>query len=436
MAIQNIKEIINNRGYVINPNDRKIFEEGDLQSFFGFSENDAIEFIVYDINNNQLPQGNNAEFVRYIKLTTENINDYFLIPEGTIFQRYQLPKEYFIDIERLMGEAGYTNGIFRTQTTLINKRAGSEKQYDKLWIQEISPSRTEIRLFPLKEGVDLSPELKTRFDAFVNDREFREDTIAYLFEFIEQIKPIEISTFLRSKYSTFWLDNLVNEFKIPSFELFVTTIYEKFVQSCLYEFTNRVSDLTNLNYGKPKSTKPPITLSKELVVSICKKILVETINYYLPRQNNRNQTNTISDFIPSVDEVGEILQTETSDTVYNAKAIDIRFAEIKYPNITEKQVALAAAVAAETNETKTTVVTADTEPAYRGPDPASTSETNPTSNTSESDGSQFRPTSSGGGGDGRQTIATGTGATENNPGQYRGPGYAVVDEQSPKVGIE
>jgi hypothetical protein len=418
MAIQNIKEIINNRGYVINPDDRKIFADGDLQSFFGFSENDAIEFIIYDINDNQLPQLDGT-LVRYIKLTTENINDYFLIPEGTIFQRYQLPKEYFIDIERLMGEAGYTNGIFRTQTTLINKRAGSEKQYDKLWIQEISPSRTEVRLFPLKDGVDLSPELKTRFDAFVNDREFREDTIAYLFEFIENIKPIEISTFLKSKYSTFWLDNLVNEFKIPSFELFITTIYEKFVQSCLYEFTNRVSDLTNLNYGKPKSTKPPITLSKELVVSICNKILVETINYYLPRQNNRNQTNTIADFSPSIDEVGEILQSKTSDTVYNAKTVEIKFAEIKYPNITEKQATLAAAINNEMDNSNTTVVTGDTEPRYTPPDPPAESQTGTT-----------------GGGSGGPTTATGAGASEDNPGQYRGPGYGVSNEQSPKVGIQ
>jgi hypothetical protein len=374
MAIQNIKEIINNRGYVINPDDRKIFQDGDLQSFFGFSKNDAIEFVIYDINNNQLPQAD-GNLVKYIPLTTDNINDYFLVPNGSIFQKYQLPKEYFIDIERLLGEAGYTNGIFRTQITLINKRAGSEKQYDKLWIQEISPSRTEVRLFPLKEGVDLSPELKTRFDAFINDREFREDTIAYLFEFIENIKPIEISTFLKSKYSTFWLDNLVNEFKIASFELFVTTIYEKFVQSCLYEFTNRVSDLTNLNYGKPKSTKPPITLSKELVVSICNKILVETINYYLPRQDNRNQTNTIADFSPSVDEVDEILQSKTSDTVYNAKDVEIKFAEIKYPAITEKQATLAAAISKEADNSSTTVATADGEAAYNPPGSSTTTTT-------------------------------------------------------------
>jgi hypothetical protein len=327
MAIQNIKEIINNRGYVINPDDRKIFEEGNLQSFFGFSESDAIEFVIYDVNNNQLPQSDGS-LVKYIPLTNDNINDYFLVPNGSIFQKYQLPKEYFIDIERLMGEAGYTNGIFKTQVTLINKRAGSDKQKDKLWIQEISPSRTEIRLFPLKEGIELNPELKTRYDAFVNDREFREDTISYVIEFIENIKPTEISTFLRSKYQKVWLDNLVNEFKIQNFELFVNTIYGKFVQSCIYEFTNRISDLGNLNYGKPKPTKPSIVLSKELVITLCKKILTETINYYLPRQDNRTQTNTLAAFDASLDEVSDILQRSESDTVYNSKTVEIVFTQV------------------------------------------------------------------------------------------------------------
>jgi hypothetical protein len=374
MAIQNIKEIINNRGYVINPDDRKIFEEGDLQSFFGFSENDAIEFIVYDVNNNQLPQAD-GNLVKYIPLTNDNINDYFLVPNGTIFQKYQLPKEYFIDIERLMGEAGYTNGIFRTQITLINKRAGSDKQFDKLWIQEISPSRTEVRLFPLKEGVTLNPELKTRYDAFVNDREFREDTIAYVIEFIENIKPTEISTFLRSKYQKVWLDNLVNEFKIQNFELFVNTIYEKFVQSCIYEFTNRISDLNNLNYGKPKSTKPSVVLSKELVISLCKKILTETINYYLPRQDNRTQTNTLAAFDASLDEVSNILQRSESDTVYNSKKVEIVFTQVSASAVSENAFTLDTLIK-QTGVDTSNVSTADDEAKYTPTDPPTETSTN------------------------------------------------------------
>ncbi len=58
MAIKTFKDIIDYKGYRINSKDRKIFEEGNLQTFFGFGESDAIEFIVYDINDNQLPQIN------------------------------------------------------------------------------------------------------------------------------------------------------------------------------------------------------------------------------------------------------------------------------------------------------------------------------------------------------------------------------------------
>ena len=100
MAIKTFKEILNNQGYRISSNDRKIFEEGNLESFFGFGEKDAIEFVVYDLNDNQLPQIND-ELVRYVPLTTANIKDYFLIAEGTVLKKNQFPTEYFIDVERL-----------------------------------------------------------------------------------------------------------------------------------------------------------------------------------------------------------------------------------------------------------------------------------------------------------------------------------------------
>jgi hypothetical protein len=339
MAIRNIKEIINNRGYVIDSNDRKIFEEGDLQSFFGFSPNDAIEFIIYDINDNQLPQIDNR-LVRYIKLTTENISDYFLIPEGTVFQRNRLPKEYFIDVERLLGEAGYTNGIFKTQVTLINKRVGSDAQFDKLWIQEISPSRTEIRLLPLKEGLNLNGELLQRYLAFINDYDFREDTILYAFEFIENINLSELITYLRDKYTIEWLNELVSEFKLNGLDTFINMIYEKFIESIIYEFTNRISNLTDINYGSPKNTHPSIILSKDEVIQICKRILTETVNHYLPQQDIRFTTDRISDFMPSVDEVGDIIQSSESDVIVDAKDVEYITTTIDYSPLTERDVIL------------------------------------------------------------------------------------------------
>lgn len=366
MAIRNIKELISNKGYVINSEDRKIFEEQDLQSFFGFSESDAIEFIIYDINDNQLPQVD-GNLVRYIPLNSQNINDYFLIQDGTLFQKYKLPSEYFIDAERLLAEAGYTNGIFKTQITLINKRAGSEKQYDKLWINEISPSRTEVRLFPLKEGVSINSELQERFNIFINDGDFREDTIAYALEFIETIDATKLTTFIRNKYGNTWVDELISEFKIKDFEVFVNNIYVKFRQASIYEFTNRISKIDDINFGKPKRTKPKIELSKESIVNTCKQLLTYIVNYYLPQQDVKLRTTTVGSFEASVDEVRNILQSSETDIVITPKEVELQIKTITKPDITGIAASVERLIRKEIEKPIKTIITPIEEPVYIAP---------------------------------------------------------------------
>jgi hypothetical protein len=314
MAIRNIKEIIYNKGYVINPSDRKIFEEEDLQSFFGLSSTDAIEFIIYDLTDNQLPQYN-GDLVRYIPLTAENINDYFLIAEGTLLQKYQLPTEYFIDVERLLREAGYVNGIFKTQVTLINKRCGSDKEFNKLWVSEISPSRTEVRLFPLKQGLGIFDDLQIRYNIFVNGGDFREDTILSIYRFLEKINPTTVLEMMISKYGKIWVDKLITEFGIIEFDSFLTNIHSIFIKSAIYEFTNRISDINDINYGKLKETQPSIELSKQKILNSTKLILATILDKYLPLQDVRLES--IKDIITdeSIDSVFDILQSYNSDLV-------------------------------------------------------------------------------------------------------------------------
>ena len=366
MAIRNIKELINNKGYTINQSDRKIFEESDLQSFFGFSESDAIEFIIYDINDNQLPQVD-GKLVRYIPLTTQNINDYFLIQDGTLFQKYKLPNEYFIDAERLLSEAGYTNGIFKTQITLINKRAGSQKEFDKLWINEISPSRTEVRLYPLNEGVTLNAELQERFNIFINDGDFREDTIAYALEFIESIDATKLSSFIKTKYGNLWVDELISEFKIKDFEVFLNTIYVKFRQATIYEFTNRISKIDDINFGKPKSTKPRIELSRESIVNVCKQLLTYIINYYLPQQDIKLANSMVSSFESSVDPVRDILQRSESDVVVTSKQVELEVKSITKPNINTISTTIERLIKEEIKTPIKTIITPREEPIYVPP---------------------------------------------------------------------
>lgn len=315
MALSNFKDIITNKAYLINSKDREIFEKGDYQSFFGLSKTDAIEFIIYDVNNNQLPQQSaNNQLVRYVPLTNTNIKDYFLIASNTVLQKNKLPAEYFIDVERLIKEAGYNNGIFKTQITLVNHRAGSNKPFDKLWIQEISPSRKEIRLQPLAKGVEANAELKKRYDIFVYDNSFREDTQPFIDAILAKIKPEDISNIILNKYTNTWFTRMKTEYALSNFSTFVTNTHSKFLEACKYEFSNKESNVASPDYGKPKKTAPSLDLSKKSIADICTRILVQILDFTMLKPKVNTTLTATEAFSPSADPVSKVLQRAESDT--------------------------------------------------------------------------------------------------------------------------
>ena len=339
MAIKTFKDIIDYKGYRINSKDRKIFEEGNLQTFFGFGESDAIEFIVYDINDNQLPQIND-ELVRYVAMTTQNIKDYFLVAEGTLFQKNQFPSEYFVDVERLLRESGYDNGIFKTQITLLNKRVGSEANQNKLWISEISPSRTEVRLFPIKNPAYPNPELEKRYDMFIKNQQFRDDVINAAFLFIEKITPTIISDFIKQKYGDAWFQKFVVEYKIKNFDEMVTRIHSKFIESAQYYFTNRNSSITNNNYGKPLSSKPKLDLSKDEIKKACVILLTQASDFYLTKLDIKTKATSNLKKDESIDITPDVLQKYESNIVIDTKKPEKNLITIEKPVVSDKQLEL------------------------------------------------------------------------------------------------
>lgn len=348
MAIKTFKEILENKGYRIDSNDRQIFENGSIESFFGLSESDVIEFIVYDSNDNQLPQKKYG-YVRYIPLTMQNIGDYFLIAEGTLFQKYQFPNEYFIDAERLLREAGYTNGTFKTQITLLNKRVGSSDDLNKLWISEISPSRTEIRLFPNTKGSEVYVDLKERFKLLITDGNFREDVAKSAISFVERITPVTISNFLKAKYSDVWFDKFRSEYKIENFDTFCTNIHAKFLEACVNEFTGRISDINDINYGKHKNIKQSISLKKSDVKLIVENILVSVLNKYLMYPDVKFGS-TQTKRLESVDTANDILQSKNSDLQINTANPMINKVVKKSVNQTNESLTLDKAILEEVQD--------------------------------------------------------------------------------------
>ena len=333
-SLKNFKDIIDNKAYNVNAKDRKIFEEGDLQSFFGLSQSDNIEFILYDSNDNQLIQQNYGT-VRYIPLTTENINDYFLIGDGTILQRYALPNEYFIDVKRLIKEAGYSTGLFKTQITLINNRVGNNDLYNKLWISEISPSRTEIRLFPLNREESKLTDVWQRYNILMKNGQFREDTDYQALNMVQRINPSVISEYIKLAYGDDWYIKLKNEYKIDNFDSIMSTIYNKFSEACYYYISNRVYNLNDVNYGKPKKTNPVLELSKNTIVKDFEKILIETLDFYILKRNEDIPKPTILKD-ESIDSVSSVLQTKQSDLIVDTASPILKVVDLKKPTESEK----------------------------------------------------------------------------------------------------
>lgn len=333
-GLKNFKQIVENKAYRVNPNDRKIFEQGDIQSFFGLSEDDLIEFIMYDAIENQLPQ-KNFGLVRYIPLTTENINDYFLIAEGTVMTKNNLPSEFFVDVERLIREAGYANGIFKTQISLINKRFGSYKEKDKAWIGEISPSRTEVRLFPMLNSPNAT-DLKERFNIFYTGGNFRSDTIYNVFKMIESTSADIIVTTLKKTYGESFYNKLKTEYKIQNFDLFAVNIHKKFIESAQYEFTNRISNVKDPNYGKPKKTKPNLQLSEDTIMKSLAFLITNAINFYLPEKDEQLNPLATTGNLSSIDDVQQILQTKENDIKIDTQLPEQKNTYVENPSVSDK----------------------------------------------------------------------------------------------------
>ena len=122
-------------------------------------------------------------------------------------------------------KASYKNGLFRTQITLLNKRIGSEHKGNKLWIHEISPSRTEIRVLPIKaEDRRIRRDLRDRYKIFLQNGEFKDDVLNRLDGFIDSIDADKVLKKILALYGQDFINQVKREFKIQDFDKFINDV--------------------------------------------------------------------------------------------------------------------------------------------------------------------------------------------------------------------
>ena len=241
-----------NQGEFLLPDDKFIVTKNEVEDTdFGDCKYDVMEVSVYDVNNNLLPHksGNN---VAYIK--TGDIKNYLYNITNKGGQ-----KELAIDIEKVLNDLGFTNGILKVIINFVRNRIGSDDTLSRVWIQEISPSREEIRILPLKTD---NPTINTQTNLeFDNVNNLSKDFKYYRKNILEALDSFEV-TYLESisdamvaKFGKDFQSVLRKDFGLSDFDAFKKRIFSDFKDSVTYWTTNRYYKISDSNFGKPSEIR-------------------------------------------------------------------------------------------------------------------------------------------------------------------------------------
>jgi len=210
-----------------------------------------MEISVYDINNNLLPHksGNN---VAYIKST--DIKNYMYNITNNLGK-----KEVAIDIEKLLSDLGFTNGILKINLNFVRNRVGNENELQRVWIHEISPSREEIRIIPLKTNNENINKLNTNqfknLKSLTKDFKFYKESILNTINSFDNSFLSKVDDYLISQYGSDYIKILKKDFGINDFEGYKKRIMDNFKSSVNYFLTNKEYKISNSNFGKPSEIR-------------------------------------------------------------------------------------------------------------------------------------------------------------------------------------
>jgi hypothetical protein len=311
---KNIDEVINKGTSLteeISDIDLKLIDKGFIPTPFDIGNNDVLEFVLYDSANNALEQLNYGN-IRYIDAI--QMNDY-LIKSENILDKEQ-GGGYLIDVKKLIKDAGYNVGIFRVQFNFVNNRIGSNIDRDRMWIHEISPSRTELRLMPFNNfnesnplELDIKRDLNQSYDSFVVGK-FSGDEVYYeIDEIINRLTvPDLINTFKTIK-SKSYIDALQTEFGIVNYDLFFANVLESMKQSVRHALLHKNSTIGSEAFGRLLGDEIDYTYyTKNDIVNLLNNKFTEAIDFHLPKRTLLNEVLIDEKTQESIDKLVDLIQ--------------------------------------------------------------------------------------------------------------------------------
>ena len=241
-----------NEGQFLQADDLFIVTKNETEEAeFGECKYDVMEVSVYDVNNTLLPQ-KSGQNVAYIK--RNSIGSYMYSLTNVLGR-----KELAINIEKLLNDLGFTNGILKVNINFVRSRVGSENQLERVWIHEISPSREELRIIPLKTN---NPQLNiNNTKQFLNLNNLNRDFKFYKKNILDGLDSFETTSLqsiddaLVAKFGNDFQAILKKDFGLSNFKEFKKKIFIDFRNSVTYWLTNKNYDITQSTFGSPSEKR-------------------------------------------------------------------------------------------------------------------------------------------------------------------------------------
>ena len=280
--IENINLNLDSTAQLVDSKDLAIFKTAAKNNTdFGMSNNDVIEFRIYDISNNLLEQ-TGGKSVRYI-----HKNDMSKYLKSEIDSKTQ-EKIYDIDVEKLVRESGHENGEYKVAFNFLKNHLGTENSKQRVWIHEVSPSRTEIRVMPLlTNDTKQNNTITYRYNTFLNKGKELKNILGLIKDRIDSLE-LSISTtidnYFVSKHGQIWLDVVKRDFQFGNdnkYTNFKQKIFKDFKNSVNYQLEGKDFDITSPTYGKAPIQKLDIDeyFAKQQIDTILLNRLSESIEF-------------------------------------------------------------------------------------------------------------------------------------------------------------
>jgi hypothetical protein len=254
-----INKRIDSEGKYILDKDFNVISKNEIENVdFGECGTDVMEVSIYDINNNLLPQ-KSGQTVAYIKSGDIKNYLYKISRPNKALANGEAQLEIAIDAKKLLNDLGYENGILKLNINFVRNRVGTENKVRRAWIQEISPSRQEIRILPLKTNNrffdDLNQKELTKLKNLNKDFKFYKKSILNSINKFENLFTNKVDDYIISKYGNDFLNLAKKDFGLKNFSDLKKAIIEDFKQSVEHYLSNRAYDISKTNFGLPTEVR-------------------------------------------------------------------------------------------------------------------------------------------------------------------------------------